>query len=126
MADKTLTFGDFFDEVKNTDIIPGLVLLTEWIDLMSSGEWSAERAMPLTINPVRNFAGDMVAMFAEWMQNICTDALYNSTSRMGHAFLLELTDKAHAHGFDVSDITSQPVTPTEAIVAYGFARVKKS
>jgi hypothetical protein len=115
MVDANRTFGEFYDGVRTTEIFEGQIWMDEWKTMVDASRWQEVRQMELADELVIRFAEDMVTAFQERMQSICTDALYNSTSQRGHAFLIEIRDVAQRFGVDVSQSVGAPITPTEAV-----------
>lgn len=115
MADTAKTFGEFFDIVAQTKIFAGKMWLEEWQEMVTASEWADIRQLPLSDDLVVRFAKDMVAAFRERMAGICTDALYQSISREGHAFLIEVKAVALCFQVDVAADVDVPITPSEAI-----------
>jgi hypothetical protein len=128
------TFGAFCDELaafaKEKWYEPAL-WLEEWWEMEGADPPGKDhatvkaeiRAQAFDQRLAEVLAAEMVWMFRQRMASICTDELYAHTGRDGHAFLKEITQRCAKAGFDVSKITGQPITPTEACVAAGIVVV---
>ncbi|MEX1997515.1 MAG: hypothetical protein WEA04_02445 [Candidatus Andersenbacteria bacterium] len=122
MTDTYKTFGDFFDAVRETEIVEGQIWMDEYRDLLDEARWQKTRQMQLTDELVTCFAQNMVVMFGQRMLSICTHELYVSTGKRGHAFLTEVRNAAQRFGVDVSQVIDVPITPTEAVARASRAR----
>ena len=115
MSHSSPTFGDFYDEVAETEFAEGIVWLEEWSQHVEDRVWQEARGALIDANNINCLAEAMVAAFQTRMQNICTDALYQSTLERGHAFLQEIQSIATEFGVDVTEVINTPITPTELV-----------
>lgn len=109
------TFGDFFNAVQQ-DGTQGQIWMDDWIVLVDDARWQEVQRTPLSDEWVMCFAEDMLTMFRERMQSICTDALYSRVNREGREFMQHIIKVAAEFGVAVQVVCGGPATPTEALM----------
>ena len=114
------TFGDFFDVMecwaKEHSNVDAQIFLEEWVQLVSPQQWQEARALEFAEDLFRNFAEDMASYLRERIASICSDALWTSTMKKGHAFLAVIAEQGTIFGLAINPgEVDVPLSPSDAL-----------
>ena len=127
MAGEQITYEQFFDLVKKTEIGEARIIIEDWEAPADEEERARFHSLALTPELVITFAENVANYFEQRLSGICTDALYERITKDAHAFLVEVFEKAKQLGVQVDiEKVNLPVTITEALIASGCAKIVKN
>ena len=115
------TFGQFFDAVRGK-VKAGFNpeaegFLDEWVALVSAERWEEVRATELSEGWLQSFAEDMATYFAQRIQGICGDELWQHTIERGHEFLRAIAETGRQFGLNVEDSdVDVGLSPSDTII----------
>lgn len=129
------TFGEFFDRVRRhaegQRWFEATGLMDTWMAIPDGDppgktheDVVAEcRARPMNTGQAELLAAEMLYMFQWRLDMISGEELYAMVHSEGHEFLDVLCRISDKQGYDVSKITSSPMTFSEQMIRAGVARV---
>lgn len=124
MSTTTITIGEFFNQIYQTDNTHAQLLIDDWREHLSPEAWKQGEDLPITREGILHIRNTISSLFARRLAGICTEALYDRVQRAHVSFIMEFDEKARLHGFLITEKRAC-VTVTEVMREAGLIQVTK-